>query len=106
MNAGTPRELVAAAAAAIVLVVVASVAQPDGGVSALVVLICELLLAGGAANLLDDPAVALTSVTPVRSVAMLTAATPIRGRTDLGGLGAGPGSAAVAGRTPSHLCGW
>jgi hypothetical protein len=65
MNAAAPRELVAAAAAAIVLVGVASVAQPDGGVSGLVVLICELLLAGGAAYLLDDPAVALTSVTPV-----------------------------------------
>lgn len=65
MSARAPRETVGAAAAAIVLVGVASVAQPDAGVSRLVVLMCELLMAGGAAYLLDDAAVALTTVTPV-----------------------------------------
>lgn len=65
MSPRAPRELVGAATAAIVLVIVAAVAQPDAGVSGLVVLICELLLAGGAAYLLDDAAVALTTVTPV-----------------------------------------
>jgi hypothetical protein len=65
MRTSAPRELVGAAAAAVVIVVVASVAQPDAGVSRLVVLICELLLAGGAAYLLDDAAVALTTVAPV-----------------------------------------
>src|SRR5687768_12593801 len=65
MRTSAPRELVGAAAAAVVIVVVASVAQPDAGVPRLVVLICELLLAGGAAYLLDDAAVALTTVTPV-----------------------------------------
>ena len=58
------RELGVAAAAAILLVAVAS-AQPDAGVPRLVVLIAELLLAGGAAYLLDDAAVALTTVAPV-----------------------------------------
>ncbi len=66
MNTGAPREMVGAVAAAIVLVIVASVSQPDAGVSGLVVLICELLFAGGAAYLLDDAAVAVTTVTPVR----------------------------------------
>ena len=65
MSTRPPRQLAAAAVAAVVLVGVASVAQPDAGVSGLVVLICELLLAGGAAYLLDDAAVALTTVTPV-----------------------------------------
>jgi hypothetical protein len=65
MSARAPRELLGAAAAAIVLLVIASVAQPDAGVSGLVVLICELLLAGGAAYLLDDAAVAVTTVAPV-----------------------------------------
>ncbi len=65
MRTSAPREVVGAAAAAVVIVVVASVAQPDEGVPRLVVLICELLLAGGAAYLLDDAAVALTTVTPV-----------------------------------------
>jgi hypothetical protein len=65
MTPRAPRELVGTAAAAIVLVMVAAVAQPDSGVPGLVVLICELLLAGGAAYLLDDAAVALTTVTPV-----------------------------------------
>ncbi len=65
MNTGAPRELVGAVAAAIVLVIVASVSQPDAGVSGLVVLICELLFAGGAAYLLDDAAVAVTTATPV-----------------------------------------
>ena len=51
--------------AAIVVVTVASVAQPDAGVPRPVVLIAEILLAGGAAYLLDDAAVALTTVTPV-----------------------------------------
>ena len=58
--------LVGAAAAGVALVVVAAVSQPDSGVSPLVVRIAELLLAGGAAYLLDDAAVALTTATPVR----------------------------------------
>ncbi len=65
MSTRPPRALAGAAAAAIVLVALASVAQPDG-VSRIVVLISELLLAGGAAYLLDDSAIALTTVTPVR----------------------------------------
>lgn len=65
MTTRTPRALAGAAAAAMVLVAVAYVAQPNAGVSSLVVLISELLLAGGAAYLLDDAAVALTTVTPV-----------------------------------------
>ena len=44
---------------------VSAVAQPDAGVPGLVVRISELLLAGGAAYLLDDAAVALTTVVPV-----------------------------------------
>lgn len=51
--------------AAVVLVVLAAVLQPDAGVSDFVVRIAELLLAGGAAYLLDDAAVVLTTVTPV-----------------------------------------
>jgi hypothetical protein len=65
MRTSAPRELVGAAAAAVVIALVASVAAPDAGVPRLVVLVCELLLAGGAAYLLDDAAVALTTVTPV-----------------------------------------
>ena len=65
MSTGPPRALSAAALAAVVLVIVSAVAQPDAGVSGLVVRISELLLAGGAAYLLDDAAVALTTVVPV-----------------------------------------
>ena len=65
MSTRPPRALAGAAAAAVVLVALASVAQPNG-VSRIVVLISELLLAGGAAYLLDDSAIALTTVTPVR----------------------------------------
>ena len=65
MSRRLPLALVGAAVAGVVLVVVASVAQPDSGVSPLVVRFSEFLLAGGAAYLLDDAAVALTTVTPV-----------------------------------------
>jgi hypothetical protein len=65
MNARPPRALSSAAGAAVVLVLVAAVVQPDAGVSDFVVRISELLLAGGAAYLLDDAAVVLTTVTPV-----------------------------------------
>ena len=65
MSSRPPRGLSAAALAAVALVFVAAVVQPDAGVSGLVVRISELLLAGGAAYLLDDAAVVLTTVTPV-----------------------------------------
>lgn len=65
MSTRLPLALVGAAVAGLALVGVASVAQPDSGVSPLVVRIAELLLAGGAAYLLDDAAVALTTATPV-----------------------------------------
>jgi hypothetical protein len=65
MSSRPPRGLSAAALAAVALVFVAAVVQPDAGVSVLVVRISELLLAGGAAYLLDDAAVVLTTVTPV-----------------------------------------
>jgi hypothetical protein len=65
MTTRPPRALGGAAAAAVALVALAAVAQPEAGVSRLVVLISELLLAGGAAYLLDDAAVALTTVTPI-----------------------------------------
>jgi hypothetical protein len=65
MSARPPVALVGSAGAAVVLVTVASVVEPGAGVSRLVVLIAEILLAGGAASLLDDAAVALTTVTPV-----------------------------------------
>jgi hypothetical protein len=65
MSARPPRALVGAAGAAVALVLVAAVVQPDAGVSDFVVRIAELLLAGGAAYLLDDAAVVLTTVTPV-----------------------------------------
>ena len=64
MSTRPARALVGAAVAAVTLVLVAAVAVPDGGVSPLVVRIAELLLAGGAAYLLDDAAVVLTTVTP------------------------------------------
>ena len=66
MTSRPPWALAGSAAAAVVLVVVAAVAQRDAGVPVLVVRMCEVLLAGGAAYLLDDAAVALTTVTPVR----------------------------------------
>ncbi len=66
MSTRPPRPLAGSAAAAVVLMVIAGVAQRDAGVPRLAVLISELLLAGGAAYLLDDAAVALTTVTPVR----------------------------------------
>ena len=47
-----------------VLVLLAAVAQPDAGVSPFVARVALLALAGGAAYLLDDAAVQLTSVTP------------------------------------------
>ena len=65
MSSRPPRGAERRGAAAVVLVFVGSVAQPDAGVSGLVVRISELLLAGGAAYLLDDAAVVLTTVTPV-----------------------------------------
>ena len=65
MSTRPPRALGSAAGAAIALVLVAAVVQPDAGVSDFVVRISELLLAGGAAYLLDDAAVVLTTVTPV-----------------------------------------
>jgi hypothetical protein len=65
MSARPPRALSSAAVAAVALLLVAAVVQPDAGVSDSVVRISELLLAGGAAYLLDDAAVALTTVTPV-----------------------------------------
>jgi hypothetical protein len=48
----------------VVLVLLAAVAQPDAGVSPFVTRVALLALAGGAAYLLDDAAVQLTSVTP------------------------------------------
>jgi hypothetical protein len=65
MSARPPRALSSAAGAAVALVLVAAVVQPDAGVSDFVMRISELLLAGGAAYLLDDAAVVLTTVTPV-----------------------------------------
>ena len=65
MSARPPRGLISAAGAGVALVLVAAVVQPDAGVSDFVVRISELLLAGGAAYLLDDAAVVLTTVTPV-----------------------------------------
>ena len=65
MSTRPPRALSGAALAAIALVFLAAVVQPDAGVSDLVVRFSELLLAGGAAYLLDDAAVVLTTVTPV-----------------------------------------
>ncbi len=64
MTTVVPRATVATATAAVSLVVVAAVAVPDEGVSPLVVRIAEFLLAGGAAYLLDDAALVLTTVTP------------------------------------------
>jgi hypothetical protein len=65
MNTRTNGAVAGAATAAVVLIAVASVARPDEGVPGMVVLMSELLLAGGAAFLLDDAAVALTTVTPL-----------------------------------------
>ncbi len=66
MNKKVPLATAGLAASAVVLVLVAAVARTDAGVSHPVVVMSELLLAGGAAYLLDDAAVAVTTVTPVR----------------------------------------
>lgn len=65
MTTRLPPALVGAAVAGVVLVGAASLPQPDSGVPPVVVRFAELLLAGGAAYLLDDAAVALTTATPV-----------------------------------------
>ena len=64
MSTRPSRALVGAAAAAVALVLIAALTVPEEGVSPLVVRIAEFLLAGGAAYLLDDAAVVLTTVTP------------------------------------------
>ena len=65
MRSMVPRATLAAATAAVGLVLVAAVAAPGAGVSPLVVRIAEFLLAGGAAYLLDDAALVLTTVMPL-----------------------------------------